>query len=304
MNLHQLRVFSAIVDKGSFRAAAESLFLSQPSVSQHVAALERHYGVRFFERAKRRVTLTPEGKALYSLARDLLQQADAIPDRFHDMQKLRYGSVQIGVTPHAGSSLLPKAIKAFNALFPDVHVSMIVENTLKAIEFLRSGYTELLVLGKDLLTPPDPSFVARALGSDELILILPSGHPWTQRSVSPALLAETNFIHYIEDCPLRSFVNEYMTRYGVQCRRTIEVNTIQPAEDLVAAGVGVTIICRSQVAEDLAVGKIASAKLEGLHDFRWELQALHSKTKGLSYAARELETQIVKSCAEILQKSC
>ena len=303
MNLHQLRVFCAIVDKGSFRAAAESLFLSQPSVSQHIATLERYYGVQLFERAKRKVTLTPEGKALYSLAYDLLLQADAIPNRFHDMQRLRYGSVRVGVTPHAGSALIPHAIRSFYEDFPDINVSMIVENTSKAVEFLRSGYTELLVLGKDLVTQPEPSFASRTLGYDELVLVLPPGHPWGGGKVEPAQLAEVNFVHYIEDCPLRSFVDEYLKRASVKCRRIVEVNTIQPAEDLVAAGIGVAIICRSQVRTGIASGRIVCAELQGLDFFRWEIQILYSKSKGLSYAGRELEKRIVATCGEILQSS-
>ena len=60
MNLHQLRIFCTIVEEGSFRQAAEKLFLSQPSVSQQVAALEKSYDVRLFERKGRSVSLTPE----------------------------------------------------------------------------------------------------------------------------------------------------------------------------------------------------------------------------------------------------
>lgn len=301
MNLHQLRVFCAIVEKGSFRAAAESLFLSQPSISQHIALLEKHYGVRFFERARRRITLTSEGRALYSLACDLLRQADAIPDRFHDMQMLRYGSVRIGVTPHAGSALLPRAIRVFHEAHPEVNVSMVVENTSKSMELLRSGYTELLVLGKDLVTPPEPSFASRALGYDELVFILPPGHPWSARKIDPQQLVQADFIHYVKDCPLRSFVDEYLKRAGVKCRRAIEVNAIQPAEDLVASGAGVAIICRSQVRESLRVGRIAMAELAGLDFFRWEIELLYSKSMGLSYAGKELEKCIVPTCGDILR---
>ena len=78
MNLHQLRIFCTIVEEGSFRQAAEKLFLSQPSVSQQVAALEKSYDVRLFERKGRSVSLTPEGRALHVLASDLLRQADEI----------------------------------------------------------------------------------------------------------------------------------------------------------------------------------------------------------------------------------
>lgn len=301
MNLHQLRVFCAIVDKGSFRGAAESLFLSQPSISQHIASLEKHYGVHFFERARRKVTLTPEGRALYTLASDLLRQADAIPDRFRDMQMLRYGSIRIGVTPHACRTLLPRAIRAFHADYPDVNVGMVIENTSRSVELLRSGVTEFLVLGRDLTTPPEPAFVSRALGYDDLVLILPPGHPWSGRTVTPQELEGADFIHYVEDCPLCSFVSEYLKRAGVKCRRVLDVNAIQPAEDLVAAGTGVAIICRSQVEDALRSGRVEEALLQGLEFFRWELQFLFSKAKGLSYAGKELEKRIVGVCGEIFR---
>ena len=108
MNLHQLRIFCAVVEEGSFRQAAEKLFLSQPSVSQHVASLEKDHSIRLFERKGRTISLTPEGRALYVLASDLLRQADEIPARFRDMQALRSGRLETGVSPFAGYYILPR----------------------------------------------------------------------------------------------------------------------------------------------------------------------------------------------------
>lgn len=95
VNLERLRVFRTIVEEGSFRRAAERLFLSQPSVSQNIAALEREYDVRLFERKGRTIALTLEGRALHVLASDLLRKADDIPLRFREMQMLKYGKLAI-----------------------------------------------------------------------------------------------------------------------------------------------------------------------------------------------------------------
>ena len=117
MNLHQLRIFCTIVEEGSFRQAADRLFLSQPSVSQQVAALERSFEVRLFERRGRSITLTPEGRALHVLASELLRQADEIPSRFSDMRALRSGRLEMGVSPFAGHHILPGTLASFRREF-------------------------------------------------------------------------------------------------------------------------------------------------------------------------------------------
>ncbi len=118
MNLERLRVFRTIVEEGSFRRAAERLYLSQPSVSQNIAALEKEYDVRLFERKGRTIALTPEGRALHVLASDLLRKADDIPLRFREMQMLKYGKLTVSATPHALNCLVPEAFCLFREQFP------------------------------------------------------------------------------------------------------------------------------------------------------------------------------------------
>ena len=105
MTLRAMEVFLAVVDTGSMRAAAETLYISQPSVSGVIADLEKEYGVRLFERLGKKLYITPEGETLAGYARRMLslrEEADRRMGSLADDTPLR-----IGATVTVGACSLP-----------------------------------------------------------------------------------------------------------------------------------------------------------------------------------------------------
>ena len=122
--LQQLRGFCYAVQTGSISRAAERMFLSQPSVSLQIQALERELGVTLFERRGPRIRLTPEGQTLYEMALPLLEGLDGLPETF----LARRGSVESGeLNITAGEAtilyLLPDVVTRFSAAHPGIRVS-------------------------------------------------------------------------------------------------------------------------------------------------------------------------------------
>ena len=287
VNLERLRVFRTIIEEGSFRRAAERLFLSQPSVSQNIAALEREYDVRLFERKGRTIALTPEGRALHVLASDLLRKADDIPLRFREMQMLKYGKLTVATTAHAMNALVPEAFRLFREQFPHISLSLEAGNARDTLAALTDGAAELALLGKNLNDAPESRLTHRVLGIDPVMLFSGDGTP------------ELPLIRYSPECPLASFANALFPGSGPNSPETLTVNDIDAARILAIQGVGSALLPESRVKDDIRAGRLKHVPLEGFDPFPWEIQAVYSTVGGLSYAGWEMVRILDRLAAEI-----
>ncbi len=301
MNLHQLRIFCAVVHEGSFRQAAEKLFLSQPSVSQQIAALEKDLGFLLFERRGRSISITPEGKALYVLASDLIKQADDIPSRFRDMRSLRAGELKMGASTFAGSHILPAPVEEFHKRFPSVSLTLVSGGSGAVLADLRSGRVELAVLGRNFPFAKMQDLTYRVLGEDPLVLATSPAHPWAGRERIPFSEASAHtLIQFTEDCPLGNYVDEFLLRNRINFGRRISTDDMEGAKHLAARGVGAVITSRLSVKKELDSGELASASLTGLDGLSWEIQCVHSSPRGLSYAGWEMMKLLEEHCRNLL----
>ena len=301
MNLHQLRVFCTVVEEGSFRRAAEKLFLSQPSVSQHIASLEKDYAVLLFFRKGRTISLTPEGRALYTLASDLLRRADEIPERFRDMQTLNTGRLEMGASSFAGSYILPGALAAFRRTFPAISLAVRSGNAQEILTDLRKGRVELVLLGRSFLTPRDSTLTYRSLGIDPLLSVESPEH--RQERKGPLKTVETTLIRFSGNCPLAAHVDEFLLRKGIRFENDVEVDDIETAKKLAEEGVGVAITSGLSVIQSLSEGRLVVAPLRELDPPPWEIQCVYSSSGGLSYPGWEMVKHLESYGKGLLKES-
>jgi len=302
MTLHQLRTFCIVVEEGSFRRAAEKLFLSQPSVSQHIAALERSYDIKLFQRRGRDVSLTPEGRALYTLAREVLERVDSIPSRFQEMQLLKYGHLSIGVSPFTGNFFMPPIFKAFRQRFPDIRLSIRAGNAREILAEARDGRLELAILGKHSNWLPDTNLIFRSIGKDHFTFIASPDHPSKEDSLlEPSYLSGETILTYTDECPLCDFIDDYLLKNQIEVKKNLEIEEIEIAKSLVMEGMGITLMSRLAVRRELAEGKLKSLPLSGLEDFSWDIQAIYHASRGLTYAGWEMLKLVEEKASSILE---
>lgn len=127
MTIRHLRIFAAVVDCGTMHAAAQKLYLSQPTITQAVKELEEHYGCLLFERYGRRLMITPAGQELLGHARELL----GVYERMEQSMKQQAGQklLRIGATVILAEQLLVPLVRAFEGQNPEVRVEVLVDNS-------------------------------------------------------------------------------------------------------------------------------------------------------------------------------
>ena len=128
MDWDKLRIFHVVADAGSFTHAGEALKLSQSAVSRHISGLEETLGVSLFHRHARGLILTEQGELLHKTSHDIFAKLAMIEGQLHDTKDQPEGSITVTVADFIGVSWIAPRLKEFRALYPHIHVSILLED--------------------------------------------------------------------------------------------------------------------------------------------------------------------------------
>jgi DNA-binding transcriptional LysR family regulator len=239
--LKQLRAFCHTVKFGTLTRAAEALFLSQPSVSLQLGALEAELGATLLERRRRRVTLTREGQVLYELARPLIEGLESLDEQFAARTR---GGARTTLDIACGNStiqyLLPDMVAAFRGRHADIHLNLHNVTGTDGLALLRSDEVDFAV-GSMLDVPHDLSY--EALHHFDPLLITPLDHPLATR---PEITLE-DLSPFGLILPPRRLTTYRLVDLVFQKRRVpyhvaIEVGGWEVIKQYVAMGLGISIV--------------------------------------------------------------
>ena len=257
----QLRAFCYTVKLGTLTRAAEALFLSQPSISLQLGALEAELGCSLLERRRRRVTLTPEGQLLYELARPLVEGMEGLDEAFLAQTR---GPAQSALDIACGNStiqyLLPDMVAAFRARHVDVHLNLHNVTGIDGLAQLRSDEVDFAV-GSMVDVPNDLSY--EALHHFDPLLITPPDHPLAAKStISLEDLSPYGLILPPKRLTTYRLVDLVFQKAKVPYTVAIEVGGWEVIKQYVAMGLGISIVtgmCISDADRDrLAIRNLRS----------------------------------------------
>ena len=152
MDLRQLEIFAKVAELGSFSRAAEALSLTQPTVSEHIRALEHELGLRLLDRLGRGAAVTPAGRLLLSHAHRLLALSREARQAMDGFLGKMSGELLVGASTIPGEYILPPLIGEFKAKFPDISITLLIGDSQAAVDWVGDGRAELGVVGARLPT--------------------------------------------------------------------------------------------------------------------------------------------------------
>ena len=178
--LKQMRAFCEVIRCGNITLAAQKLFLSQPSVTLQIQAMERELGVTVFERRGPVLKLTPDGEALYMLAKPLVDGIDSLQENFAAHNgKLDSGELNICAGESTILYILPEAVRRFVSAYPRIQLKIHNETGRDGLKMLRADEIDLVV-GSMLDVPDDITY--QPVVTFDPALIVPLGHPLSNQS--------------------------------------------------------------------------------------------------------------------------
>src|SRR5437660_4776362 len=177
LNLARLQILREVAYGGSVSAAAGALSYTQSAVSQQIATLEKEAGVALLERHPRGVSLTAAGQTLVGHAEGILARVDSAEAALAAIAGLRAGKLRLASFPTAGATLMPLAIAAFRASYPDVELTLAEAEPEEITPRLRAGELDLALLFEfDAQTELGESDMRVPLLEDPMYLVLPRAH--------------------------------------------------------------------------------------------------------------------------------
>ena len=253
--LAELRAFVAAATLGSIAEAARAMNISQPAMSKKLKALESVAGSDLFERSTRGVTLTPAGLQLYSAARKLLHSADTVQALIKSPSPSM--PVRIASSPTVAEIRLPQVLTQVATLEDGLYAELISANSVLVRELVSDGRSDLGIVSLDPYRQLVDGLEERVIWRDELVLVVPRGHPWEQlEDVPVAEFARTPVVQRDPWSNSSRLVTTMIERVGYE--------RVQPT---VAIGSTVGVLGTSRATGTPALLSIMAAKAQPDQDF-------------------------------------
>jgi DNA-binding transcriptional LysR family regulator len=274
VTLNQLSSFLAVAREGSVSAAAEKLYVTQPSISAAVSALSREIGVDLTERVGRGVGLTAAGEAFRPYAADVLGLVEQGRQAAREAADLSMRSLRVAAVATAAEYVVPALLRSFSEMHPEIHLSLEVANRATVFERVLGHEVDVAIAGRP---PEDARIAGRAFLKNELALITkPNDELAGKRSVPPAQLADRVWLQREPGSGTRQLVAEFLAEYDLR-PQTLTLGSNGAIKEAVRLGLGISLQSRLAVEHELQAGALSEIHVKGgLPERQW--YALHSAT--------------------------
>jgi len=250
VNLDQLLTFAMVVEHGGFTEAAARLGLTQPAVSMQIRNLEDRFGVRLIERVGKRALPTAAGRDLLPFVHRLRDEADAAVAHMMRHRAGDFGRVRIGTGATACIYRLPSVLTALRADHPGLEIIVVTGNTPEILDAVEAGTLDLALV---TLPAARPSLFIEPVCVETLVAVDPRRMEPEEANdaVDPAEAAAAPLILYERGGTMRAVIDAWFVAGGCQPRPAMELGNVEAIKNLVAAGLGRSILPSVTVAGDL-----------------------------------------------------
>ena len=256
INLHLLRLFTAVVQQGSFSKAAASLFISQPAVSKAVAELERQVGSSLLDRSSSGVALTAAGQTLYRYAEQIFLTEQAATLELARLRGVEAGRLALGASTTIGVYRLPPLLADFAERFPRVRLFLDIGTTNDIVARLLTSPLDLALVEAPVA---DDRLDVVPLWQDRLVVIAPPRHGLArQGSVRLAEVLAQPFIGREPDSATRLLVERELQVRGISLPVHIEVASNEAIKQMVQVGLGLAMVSETTIQSELETGRLVT----------------------------------------------
>jgi DNA-binding transcriptional LysR family regulator len=294
--LDQLRILRAIASEGSFKKAADSLYVTQPAVSLQIQNLEKQLDVALFDRGGRKAQLTEAGHLLLSYCDRILSQCQEACRALDDLHNLKGGSLIVGASQTTGTYLMPRMIGLFRQKYPDVSVQLQVHSTRRTAWGVANGQVDLAIIGGEL--PPDLNDLLQVVpyANDELALVLPPKHPLSRLpELTKEDLYRLGFVCLDAQSTTRKMVDQLLTRSKLDVGRMkieMELNSFEAIKNAVQSGLGAAFLPVVSIERELASGSLHRPQVSDLQ-VRRQLKLISHPARYCSRAAEAFRKEVL-----------
>lgn len=274
LNLHLFRLFATVVRAGSFSRAADFLHISQPAISKGVRDFELQVGCRLLDRTPKGVRPTREGHLLVRHADALFAAERAAEDELASLHNLSSGSLRIGASTTIATYMIAEYLGNFHRAYPGIDLHLVSANTRDIADLMAGHDIEVALVEGPV---EDDHLVSEPWLTDKMYLIVNPRHPFALAgdAIESAALADEILIIREPGSGSREVVAQALASQGVEPRRTLEVGSTEAIKQVVAAGLGVSIVSTATIEDQLKLERLKVVPMRDLAIERtlWQLKA-------------------------------
>ncbi|WP_042161073.1 LysR family transcriptional regulator [Paenibacillus gorillae] len=258
MDIQLLKVFYTTAQEGSISKAAQKLTFAQSNVTHKIQQLEADLQTQLFYRHNRGITLTPTGHILLSYAEQILHVIQEARSAVGD-SSVPSGPLLIGSVETTAAVRLPNLLTKYHTDYPAVDFSLITGPSEEHI----NAVLHYELNGAFVAGPVEhPDLVAEDVVDEELVLVTSVSHP-PVRSIQDVKLH--TFLVFFNSCSFRTRLNQLLQEEGILPNKIMEFGSLETILGCVGAGLGISLLPRSIVAESEQQGRIQIHEIAGKH---------------------------------------
>lgn len=248
MNTKQFQYVLTLAQEGSFSKAADTLNITQPSLSQYIKKIERDVGLALFDRTNGDVRITDAGRVYIETARQILDLEHRMETSFSDLSENRSGSLIVGAAPYRAASMLPAIAAAFRKRRPGMYLIVREGTTAELNEGMEHGAYDLALT---LLPVDGRMFHAEKVAEEELVLAAPGAFPKLPAAARPdcrfpavdaAVLCGMPMVELTDTQDMQKQLRSLLTERRIAVRTAAVVKSLEAQIEFVKAGVGMALV--------------------------------------------------------------
>ena len=295
--LQQLRILKAVAAEKSFTKAAETLFISQPSLSKQIKLLENRLGIILLNRENNKLYLTETGKVFLQYSERILALCEESCRALNDVKNGDRGDLTVGASQTIGTYLMPRVLALFAQNYPQIKIKVQVDSTRIIAKKVLNHEIDIAVVGGDVPEELKKNLDIENFVEDELILIIPKSHPFAlkkQKKINKDDLYHLNFITLNSTSTIRKFIDNILIQNNIETKQfniVMQLNSIEGIKTAVSLGLGAAFVSSSAIEKEIELKTVEIINIENIRITR-TLSIIRNKdiyrSKALDFFHNEL----------------
>jgi DNA-binding transcriptional LysR family regulator len=284
MDIHQLRIFASVYKNRSFSKASTELHLTQPTISDHIKALEEELNSRLFDRLGRTIIPTPQAEILYNYAVEIIEKAEEARNAINEIKAQPSGEILIGASTIPGTYLLPSVIRDFKYRFPLVEFKLEISDSKGIFEKVLNHELLLGIIGAKLTN----SNIIYTPLTEDILIIVASPKLIRKSTITLENLKTIPFVLREEGSGTRKEMEKLLEQKGLSSedlKIACVFGSTEAVKEAVKAGLGIAVLSKISVKDELRTGTLKEIKIPGL-ELKRKFYAIVHKKRTLPYQYR------------------
>ncbi len=248
MDIKQLEAFAYVVENNSFSKTAELLHLTQPTISAHIASLEKELKIKLIIRTTKEIYPSDAGRLLYEYAKKILQLRQEAEEAIQTFSREMRGTISLVASTIPGQYYLPKLLQSFRKNYPDITFNIQMMDSSQVVECVATRGAEIGLCGTMIEAP---KCVYKEFAEDRLVIVTPNT-PEYQQYLSTGFpvqrIMNETFISRESGSGTRKETELFLQEMGIDPSKldvAIEVQSTENIKQMVSEGLGIAVLSRS-----------------------------------------------------------